>query len=731
MRVSHVDDGRGSSRVHGAGHFANKGEHAIMSERSTGATPNALPGGNQKEKWGSKLGVVLAVAGSAVGLGNFLRFPGVAVNNGGGAFMIPYFISFLLLGIPIAWCEWTLGRLGGRFGQNSAPGIMFAIWRRSPAKLLGAISLLIPVAIYMYYILLEAWCLDYCLFFIQGGFEQLFASVTQNAETREQVIDKVVGAAVSHQGEVFGVASHGAVFTGGRTVWLVLACFLVNFFIIYQGVTRGIERFCKWAMPALILCALVILLRVLTLPNITSGLGFMWNPDWQALGDPQVWLAASGQIFFSLSVGFGLILCYSSYLRKDDDVVLSSLSASSTNEFCEVILAGLIVVPTAFLFLGAENAKGGTFELGFVTLPAIMHFMPLGNAVGALWFGLLFLAAVTSSLSMLQPAIAFLEDGFGLGRRASVGILGVITAIGAALTMSFSRNVVALDHTDFWCNLFMIVAALGLVIMFGWVIGAERGVKEMNRGADLQVPGVLAILLRYVTPAFLIIILVAWAWQEFPARLDAMNPESQGNKAARAKAEQALALRAELMDTLINPTLSDNERYEAVMATVASVAALPDIEDLPDWVDEVRAAASRQDFADKDARDAFYAARVTDRLGLLPPLDGADQPLVVAGLTASESLPARQLIRKVQRLTGRAVTEPAPRTVAFVAGVREQMNAARQAAVVDANIARFVFLGVVLFLLGLYILSDVACRNRIGASIAEAERQGIDWEAAE
>ena len=125
-----------------------------------------------------------------------------------------------------------------------------------------------------------------------------------------------------------------------------------------------------------------------------------------------------------LSVGFGLILCYSSYLRSNDDVVVTSLSASSTNEFCEVILGGLIVVPTAFLFLGADAASQGTFGLGFITVPAIMHYMPLGNFFGALWFGLLFLAAVTSSLSMLQPAIAFLEDGFGLGRRGSVAMLG-------------------------------------------------------------------------------------------------------------------------------------------------------------------------------------------------------------------------------------------------------------------------------------------------------------------
>ena len=392
-----------------------------------------------REHWGSKIGVILAVAGSAVGLGNFLRFPGVAVNNGGGAFMIPYIISFLVLGIPIAWCEWTMGRLGGRFGQNNAPGIMYALWRRAPAKAIGAMTLLIPVVIYMYYILLEAWCLDYCLFFLKGGFSELFGAATTNivAGSSEEVT-AVVGATSKHFVSTFGMGAHGDLMGDGGLFWLVVICFLVNFAIIYRGVSRGIEVFCKWAMPALIICAVVILVRVLTLPNISTGLGFMWNPRWEKLLEPQVWLAAAGQIFFSLSVGFGLILCYSSYLRKNDDVVLTALSASSTNEFCEVILGGLIVVPTAFLFLGAASAEAGTFGLGFITIPAIMHFMPGGSFFGALWFGLLFFAAVTSSLSMLQPAIAFLEDGFGLKRRASMAILGVVTAAGAAAKVSFT-----------------------------------------------------------------------------------------------------------------------------------------------------------------------------------------------------------------------------------------------------------------------------------------------------
>jgi SNF family Na+-dependent transporter len=599
-----------------------------------------------KEHWGSKFGVVLAVAGSAVGLGNFLRFPGQAVNNGGGAFMIPYIISFVVLGIPIAWCEWTMGRLGARFGQNSAPGIMYALWRRPAAKFVGALTLVIPIVIYMYYVVLEAWCLDYAIEFARGGFAQLFGDALAAAPEGARQADAIVGATNQHWTHTFGMGENGALFQEGRTVWLVLVCFLVNFFIIYLGVTRGIEAFCKYAMPLLILCALIILGRVLTLPNITHGLGFMWNPDWSSLKNPSVWLAAAGQIFFSLSVGFGLILCYASYLRPKDDVVLTALSASSMNEFCEVILGGLIVVPTAFLFLGAENASAGTFGLGFVTVPAIMHFMPggpfWGSLVGAMWFGLLFLAAVTSSLSMLQPAIAFLEDGFGVGRRASVALLGVLTAVGCTMTMYFSRNLIALDHTDFWCNLLMIVAATCQVLIFGWIIGAERGVKETNRGADFPLPRFMPFVLRYVTPLFLIAILVMWTRAELPGRIDGMSPSVQGR--------------------------------------------------LAEW--------------------RVYESALRARL-------------------AAEGVSPEQIMREVEETLGtEGAKVPVDRIPAWLQQSADEAHKARRIAAEDANVARLVFIGVLSFLLLLTVLSDIACRKRIGQSIAQAERSGAGWEAA-
>lgn len=490
----------------------------------------ANPQLGERENWGSKIGVILAVAGSAVGLGNFLRFPGTAVNNGGGAFMIPYVICFLLIGVPIVWCEWTMGRLGGRYGLNNGAGIIFALWRKAPAKGLGALTILVPITVYMYYVLLEALCLNYAVDFFSGSLTQKFSAAVSGDAISEKAA--VVSASKDYFSASFGLKENGSLFDG-KMLWMVVTCFLVNFIIIYRGVTKGIESFCKVAMPLLVLCACVILVRAMTLDNISVGLGFMWNPNWEKLKDAEVWLQAAGQIFFSLSVGFGLILCYASYLRADDDVVLTSLSASSANEFCEVVLGGLIVVPTAFLFFGAEAATGGTFSVGFETIPAIMYEMPWGGRwFGGLWFGLLFLAGVTSSLSMLQPAIAFLEDGFGLNRRASVVLLALITTAGAALVMHFSKSAIALDFTDFACNFLMIVAGLAQVILFGWIIGADRGIREANRGADFPIPGVVRPLVRYVTPGFLIVVLSMWCYYNAPGYVQGMSPEFMSIKTA-------------------------------------------------------------------------------------------------------------------------------------------------------------------------------------------------------
>jgi SNF family Na+-dependent transporter len=471
-----------------------------------------------KEQWGSRIGVILAVAGSAVGLGNFLRFPGQAAQNGGGAFMVPYFISLLVLGIPLCWAEWTMGRYGGIKGFNSAPGIYAVICRNPLARYFGAIALLVPLAIYMYYIVVEAWCLGYAWNYLTGNLMK--------------------GPDAAAYGEFFdgfiGKERNGQLFESGNRelLWFVLATFVMNFIFIYRGVSRGIETFCKFAMPVMATCAVCVLIRVLTLGSplpdepdrsVINGLGFMWNPHFEKLAEPQTWLAASGQIFFSLSVGFGIVINYASYLNRRDDLALSGLTASSVNEFFEVCLGGLITLPAAFIFLGIAAGEHGTFGLGFNALPNVFARMPAGQLFGFLWFLMLFLAAITSSLSMLQPVIAFLEEGFGLKRHASAALLGLITAGGCAFVLYNSEGMGALDTFDFWAGTLLIfVLAMVQSVMYGWLFGIERGHDELHRGAHLRVPWFVQLMIKYVVPVYLLAIFVGVCITAGPGYVEAL-----------------------------------------------------------------------------------------------------------------------------------------------------------------------------------------------------------------
>lgn len=464
-----------------------------------------------RENWGSRMGIILAVAGSAVGLGNFLRFPVQAAQNGGGAFMIPYIIALLVVGIPLCWVEWTMGRAAGGRGHGSGPGILNVFWNHRAARYFGVLGIFIPLMIYFYYVYIEAWCLAYSWYAISG-------SLGSAAEANEM--------------GVFLKAFQGLVnnhwFSGISSAYIFfLITFFINFYFIYKGVVKGIESVCKIAMPILVIMGVVIMIRVLTLGtpdmlkpdwSVDGGLGFLWNPDFSQLTNAKVWLAAAGQIFFTTSVGLGLIITYSSYLKAKDDVALSGLTSISINEFVEVIIGASIAIPAAFVFFGpvgiTEIATGGAFNLGFVTMPMVFDQMPLSALLAFMWFFLLFLAGVTSSISMLQPGIAFLEDEFGLTRKKSVTILGVFCFI-AAQPAIFWLDKGVLDMMDFWAGTFAIVLfATGEVIIFAWVYGIDRGFQQLHHGADIRVPTFFKVIIKYVTPAYLIIILSVWVYQD-------------------------------------------------------------------------------------------------------------------------------------------------------------------------------------------------------------------------
>ncbi len=489
----------------------------------------------RKQAWGTRLGVILAVAGSAVGLGNFLRFPGNAAENGGGAFLIPYFIAFLLLGIPIGWAEWTMGRYGGRKGFHSAPAIMGLWGRGSAARYLGSFGVLVPLVVYFYYVMIESWCLSYAWSYLTGGIGILPSeSVTQQvtdsqryfAETTGSNFDGLIGQGGLHQSVVF---------------WIIT--FAINIYWLYRGLSRGIETFCRWAMPAMAILALIVLVRVLTLgtpnpalpdQNVAAGLNFMWNPDYAALGNFQTWLAAAGQIFFSLSVGFGVIINYSSYMKANDDVVLSSLTSSATNEFFEVALGGMITLTAAVVFLGlvaTQANTGGTFSTGFSALPVVFANMPLGNFFGAIWFFMLFLAAITSSLSMLQPTKAFFEEALGLSHRGATILVAAICGAGNLFVLWFSKGLVALDTLDFWVGTFMIFVVAGTqIICFAWIFGVDKALEEANRGADFRIPRIFRFIIKYVSPTYLLIIFIGFCINNVPSYVSSVIGAGQVNR---------------------------------------------------------------------------------------------------------------------------------------------------------------------------------------------------------
>ncbi|MDO5471407.1 MAG: sodium-dependent transporter [Akkermansia sp.] len=508
------------------------------------------------ENWNTNLGVMLAVAGSAVGFGNFLRFPGLAAQYGGGAFMIAYFCAFLLLGIPISWIEWTVGRRGGNLGTHSTAAIFYRITGSPAWKYLGIMGVLSPLALGMYYIYLEAWTLGYAWHTAVGDLS------LNSIDEYGAFFANFVG--LPGDGHIFSLESSALLFFA-----LVL---LANFYLIYRGVSKGIEWFCKWSMPVLVVICLVILARVLTMGtpdaahperNVSQGLGYMWNPDKVVLVDsvsgatldmvpanatpaqttalikktekanpeavvekrsisilrgllnPELWLAAAGQVFFSLSVGFGTVCTYASYVRSHKDIALSSLTANAANASAEVGLAGMMIIPAAVGLLGvAAAATTSTFGLGFNVLPLVFHNMPGGQLFGTLFFLLLFIAAVTSAISMLQPGIAFLEEFWGLGRMQSVTLLGLILACGTLLVAWFTTDLLALDTLDFWFGNISLYVTTGLYLyLFNVAWGNKKGMAELRHGAAMSVPSIVGPIVAWITPTIMVTIFAAWVFQ--------------------------------------------------------------------------------------------------------------------------------------------------------------------------------------------------------------------------
>ncbi len=465
---------------------------------------------NKREEWGTKFGLVLALAGNAIGLGNFLRFPVQAAENGGGAFMIPYFISLILLGIPLMWVELTIGRFGGNRGHGSMPGMFYSMWNNRWSKYIGILGIFTPLIIVIYYTYVESWTLAFSFFSMTGKYF--------GAESRETMGDFLKGFQGIESNEYFSGLTPAIIF--------YLITLAINVYILSKGVSKGIERLANIAMPLLFIMAFALMVRVLTFGapdpahpenNIVNGLGFIWNPDFSQLTNASVWLAASGQIFFTLSLGMGAIATYASYMRKDDDVATTGIATASANEFAEVILGGTIAIPAAVAFFGIvgaqEIAKGGAFDLGFQSLPVIFQKIPLGQFFGFIWFLLLFFAALTSSVALSQPAMAFLQEEFRIPKERAAIIVGLVLFICSLPVVLFLKHGF-LDELDYWAGTFgPVLCAFLEIIIFVYIFGMSKGWEEINRGATTRIPRVFFYIIKYITPLFLFAILATWLYQ--------------------------------------------------------------------------------------------------------------------------------------------------------------------------------------------------------------------------
>lgn len=485
----------------------------------------------EREHWRTRIGLVLAMAGNAIGLGNFLRFPGQAANNGGGAFMIPYFISLVLMAIPLMWLEWAQGRFGGARGHGTTPGMFQAMWRSPAAKYVGVLGLFIPTIILIYYTYIGSWTIGYGLYSLMGRLPKVDPTVLHESMTPEEISQKILQPFDEFRTTYTGKPRGEWLQVQPFTYIVFLAVLLLSTWLLARGISGGIERLAKVAMPLLFGLAVLLVARLLTLGHPVSphysplqGLAFLWEPQWFierngkqvfVLLDPQTWLAAAGQIFFTLSLGMGAIQCYASYLKEDEDVMLTGLSTTAANEFAEVILGGSIAIPAAAAFFGVAAAQviasQGSFYLGFTSMPAIFGFLPLGNLLGFLWFFLLFLAALTSIVAMAQPMMAFLEDEFGLTRQRAAAGLGVFWLLSSHLCILLQGS---WQVMDFWSGTFgpPLLAFVEVIIMM-WIFGGERMWEEMHRGAQLRAPRFFYYTAKYITPLFLGLILGTWVYQ--------------------------------------------------------------------------------------------------------------------------------------------------------------------------------------------------------------------------
>lgn len=455
---------------------------------------------DNRDKWGSKIGLILAMAGSAVGLGNFWRYPYQAAANGGGAFMIPYIAALLLIGVPVAIVEWTAGRYGGvrGFGTLAPMFYLQAKEKTSHKKSLilaaigGSLGFSICLLCTAYYNQVVGWTLGYSVMSVAGTYMD---SAVNTAELYAHYIQTPYLS---------------------LTFWIITMIILV--IILKKGINGGIEPVVKVLMPLLYIIGIIIAIRAVTLGSpvkpdwsAVKGLEFLWTPDWKSLNWNSV-LAAVGQVFFTLALGQVIIQNYASYVEESDDIVVSSLATVSLNEFAEVVLGGTIAIPITYAFMGPEGLGSGV-GLAFISLPNVFRTMIGGRFVGVLWFMLLFFAGITTSLALYNYISTLLQEDMNFSRSKAANVtfwLYIIMGLPIALEPIITQTSALAFFTelDNWNGSYlMVVLGLFEVIIAGWLF-KDKFMVEVNKGSLWKVPSWLFnVVIRFITPAVVAIVL--------------------------------------------------------------------------------------------------------------------------------------------------------------------------------------------------------------------------------
>ena len=443
---------------------------------------------DSRESWSARSGFIIAAIGSAVGLGNIWRFPYVAYENGGGAFLIPYLIAIFAAGLPLLFLDYAVGHK-----YRKAPPTAYKKLMNSEA--LGWWQVMVTLLIGIYYASVLSWAGSYMFYSIgqQWGTDTekfFFTSYLQNGE-----------------GLAFGFVP--TLFIGLVIVWTVVM------FILYGGVKKGVELSNKIFIPLLLILFSILVVQALRLPGAVDGLNAFFTPNWEAMTNYKVWLAAFGHIFFSLSVGFGIMLTYSSYLKRKTNLTGSGLVVALANSSFE-ILAGIgIFAALGFMAYSAgssvDDVVSGGLGLAFIAFPKIISSLGAGGDLfGFLFFASLTVAGVTSMVSILQVPIAAFQDKLGWSRKRAVTIIAGGSAIVSTILFSTHSAITFVDIIDYFANNIGIVGGgLLSIILVTWF--RRPLLKELqqhvNQYSSIKLGWGWNFLLTIVTPLSLLVAL--------------------------------------------------------------------------------------------------------------------------------------------------------------------------------------------------------------------------------